>query len=146
MPSTDIARSSDFYKLVFGWNIRKRGDASISFDDTTGEVSGTWVLGRPPAAKPGLLFYIMVDSGESRNQCRAFGALISYFSLFPALRPGLPNGGPSGLNSLRAAKIHRYCPGSLQFRRLGLALLELSPARIRATGLERKDYEENVNF
>ena len=25
-------------------------------------MSGTWVLGRPPAAKPGLLFYIMVDS------------------------------------------------------------------------------------
>jgi len=62
MPATDIARSSDFYKQVFGWNIRKRGDASIAFDDTTGEVSGSWVLGRPPAAKPGLLFYIMVDS------------------------------------------------------------------------------------
>jgi len=25
-------------------------------------VSGTWVLGRPPAKSPGLLFYIMVDS------------------------------------------------------------------------------------
>ncbi len=62
MPATDIARSSDFYKQVFGWNIRKRGDASISFDDTTGEVSGTWVLGRPPSTKPGLLIYIMVDS------------------------------------------------------------------------------------
>jgi uncharacterized protein len=62
MPATDIARSSDFYKRVFGWNIRKRGDGSTSFDDTTGEVSGTWVLGRPPGAKPGLLFYVMVDS------------------------------------------------------------------------------------
>jgi predicted enzyme related to lactoylglutathione lyase len=62
MPSTDIARSSDFYKRVFGWNIRKRGDGSASFDDTTGEVSGTWVLGRPPAATPGILFYVMVDS------------------------------------------------------------------------------------
>jgi predicted enzyme related to lactoylglutathione lyase len=62
MPTTDIARSSDFYKQVFGWNIRKRGDASIAFDDTTGAVSGTWVVGRPPAVKPGLLFYIMVDS------------------------------------------------------------------------------------
>ncbi len=61
MPSTDIGRSSDFYKQVFGWNIRKRDDATISFDDTTWEVSGTWVLGRPPTAKPGLLFYIMVD-------------------------------------------------------------------------------------
>jgi predicted enzyme related to lactoylglutathione lyase len=62
MPTTDIARSADFYKRVFGWIIRKRGDGSIAFDDTAGEVSGTWVLGRPPAAKPGLLFYIMVDS------------------------------------------------------------------------------------
>jgi len=62
MPANDIARSADFYKGVFGWNIRKRGDGSTSFDDTVNEVSGTWVLGRPPAAKPGLLFYIMVDS------------------------------------------------------------------------------------
>ncbi len=62
MPATDIARSSDFYKKVFGWNVRKRGDGSVAFDDTTGEVSGTWVRGRPPAAQPGLLFYIMVDS------------------------------------------------------------------------------------
>jgi predicted enzyme related to lactoylglutathione lyase len=62
MPATDIARSSNFYKQVFGWNIRKRGDGATSFDDTTGQVSGTWVLGRPPAVKPGLLFYIMVAS------------------------------------------------------------------------------------
>jgi predicted enzyme related to lactoylglutathione lyase len=62
MPATDIARSAHFYKGVFAWNIRKRGDGSTSFDDTVNEVSGTWVLGRPPASKPGLLFYIMVDS------------------------------------------------------------------------------------
>jgi predicted enzyme related to lactoylglutathione lyase len=62
MPATDIALSAAFYKRVFGWNIRKRGDGSTSFDDTVGEVSGTWVTGRPPAAKPGLLFYVMVDS------------------------------------------------------------------------------------
>lgn len=62
MPTTDIARSADFYRRAFGWNIRKRGDGATAFDDTTGEVSGAWVLGRPPAAQPGLLFYIMVDS------------------------------------------------------------------------------------
>jgi len=62
MPATDIARSAEFYKQVFGWNIRTRGDGSTAFDDTTAQVSGAWVLGRPPAAKPGLLFYIMVDS------------------------------------------------------------------------------------
>jgi predicted enzyme related to lactoylglutathione lyase len=64
MPATDVARSADFYKKVFGWNIRKRGDGATAFDDTVGEVSGAWVLDRPPAVKPGLLFYIMVDSVE----------------------------------------------------------------------------------
>ena len=62
MPATDIARSADFYKKVFGWQNRKRGDGSTAFDDSVGEVSGTWALGRPPSVKPGLLFYIMVDS------------------------------------------------------------------------------------
>jgi len=62
MSATDTARSAEFFKGVFGWNIRRRGDGSTVFDDTTGEVSGTWVLGRPPAGKPGLLSYIMVDS------------------------------------------------------------------------------------
>jgi predicted enzyme related to lactoylglutathione lyase len=62
MPAADIARSAAFYQQVFGWNIRKRGDGSIAFDDTTGQVSGTWVLGRPPSSEPGLLFYVMVDS------------------------------------------------------------------------------------
>jgi predicted enzyme related to lactoylglutathione lyase len=62
IPAIDIASSADFYKSVFGWNIRKRGDGSIAFDDATGEVSGTWVLGRPPATAPGLLVYVMVDN------------------------------------------------------------------------------------
>ncbi len=62
IPATDIARSADFYRRVFGWNVRQRGDGSIAFDDTTGEVSGTWVVGRLPASEPGLLVSIMVDS------------------------------------------------------------------------------------
>jgi uncharacterized protein len=62
MPSTDVARSADFYKNVFGWSIRQRGDGHVAFDDGVGQVSGTWVSGRPPAAQPGLLVYIMVDS------------------------------------------------------------------------------------
>ncbi len=62
IPSTDIARSADFYRQVFGWNVRQRGDGHTAFDDGVGEVSGTWVEGRPPATKPGLLVYVMVDS------------------------------------------------------------------------------------
>jgi|SRR5262245_1270568 len=62
IPATDIARSSNFYRAVFGWGVRRRGDGSLAFDDAVGEVSGTWVTGRPPSPQPGLLFYIMVDS------------------------------------------------------------------------------------
>ena len=62
IPAVDVLRSSEFYRNIFGWNLRKRGDGSIAFDDGVGEVSGTWVLGRPPATTPGLLVYIMVDS------------------------------------------------------------------------------------
>jgi predicted enzyme related to lactoylglutathione lyase len=62
MPATDIQRSADFYGKVFGWNIRRRGDGSVAFDDATGQVSGAWVLGRPPMSQVGLLIYIMVDS------------------------------------------------------------------------------------
>jgi predicted enzyme related to lactoylglutathione lyase len=62
IPATDIRRSADFYAKVFGWRIRTRGDGHLAFDDGVGEVSGTWVTGRPASPQPGLLIYIMVDS------------------------------------------------------------------------------------
>jgi hypothetical protein len=65
IPANDIQRSAEFYEKVFGWRIRKRGNGSTAFDDGVGEVSGTWVLNRPPMASPGLLIYIMVDSVET---------------------------------------------------------------------------------
>jgi predicted enzyme related to lactoylglutathione lyase len=65
MPAIDVRRSAEFYEKVFGWRLRQRGDGAIAFDDATGEVSGTWVRGRPPATAPGLLIYIMVDSVAS---------------------------------------------------------------------------------
>ena len=62
IPAIDIERSSSFYEAVFHWQTRKRGDGSIAFDDSVGEVSGTWVTGRPSSTEPGLLIYVMVDS------------------------------------------------------------------------------------
>ena len=62
MPAVNIEASANFYKEVFGWNTRTRGDGAVAFDDTVGEVSGTWVLGRKPMIEVGLLVYIMVDS------------------------------------------------------------------------------------
>jgi uncharacterized protein len=65
IPATEVDRSAEFYESVFGWNLRRRGDGQLAFDDATGEVSGTWVTGRPPASEPGLLLYVMVDSVEA---------------------------------------------------------------------------------
>lgn len=62
IPAVDIGRSVDFYRQVFGWTVRQRGDGTTAFDDGVGEVSGAWVIGRPPSRKAGLLVYIMVDS------------------------------------------------------------------------------------
>lgn len=61
IPALDVARSAAFYAGAFGWKIRKRGDGATAFDDGVGEVSGAWVTGRPPAAQPGLVLYVMVD-------------------------------------------------------------------------------------
>ena len=62
IPATDVAQSADFYRRVFGWSIRTRGDGATAFDDTTGQVSGSWVIGRAPATTPGMLVYIMVEN------------------------------------------------------------------------------------
>jgi predicted enzyme related to lactoylglutathione lyase len=65
MPAVDVNASAEFYQSIFGWNIRTRGDGSVSFDDGVGEVSGTWVLHRKPMTEVGLLVYIMVDSAAA---------------------------------------------------------------------------------
>jgi hypothetical protein len=71
IPATDIAQSAAFYSNVFGWNMRTRGDGATAFDDAVGEVSGSFVLRRPPSGTPGLLVYIMVDSVEAT--CASIG-------------------------------------------------------------------------
>ncbi|HEX3580792.1 MAG TPA: VOC family protein [Thermoanaerobaculia bacterium] len=65
MPAADIERSAAFYQTVFGWNVRKRGDGRLAFDDGAGEVSGTWVTGRAPASAPGFMIYIMVHDAAA---------------------------------------------------------------------------------
>jgi predicted enzyme related to lactoylglutathione lyase len=65
IPTIDIHRSASFYKTVFGWQVRERGDGSIAFDDGVGEVSGTWVTGRKAETDPGVLVHIMVDNAAA---------------------------------------------------------------------------------
>ena len=65
IPAIDVRRSAAFYQAVVGWQSRRRGNGTVAFDDGVGEVSGTWVTGRPPSATPGVLIHIMVDSVAS---------------------------------------------------------------------------------
>jgi len=60
IPAVDVSVSANFYQTVFGWSVRERGDGSTAFDDTTGTVSGAWVLGRPPSTTSGVVVGIMV--------------------------------------------------------------------------------------
>jgi predicted enzyme related to lactoylglutathione lyase len=62
IPAIDVQLSAAFYREVFGWQSRQRGDGHLAFDDAVGEVSGSWVVGRKAHTDPGLLVYIMVDS------------------------------------------------------------------------------------
>ncbi|MFN2601524.1 MAG: VOC family protein [Gemmatimonadaceae bacterium] len=62
LPASNVEASEKFYSKVFGWQMRTRGDGSHAFDDTTGQVSGAFVKGRPPSTSVGVLFYIMVDN------------------------------------------------------------------------------------
>lgn len=59
IPAVDIRRSAAFYREAFGWEVRDRGDGELAFDDAVGEVSGSWVTGRPPSTDPGLVVYVM---------------------------------------------------------------------------------------
>ena len=64
IPTGDPERSAAFYEAVFGWEVRRRGDGAIAFDDSSGHVSGMWVTGHSISAEPGLLIYIRVEDVE----------------------------------------------------------------------------------
>jgi len=61
IPTPDPAASARFYEEVFGWKSRRRGDGAHAFDDTTGAVSGAFVVGREPHRTVDVMTYIMVD-------------------------------------------------------------------------------------
>jgi uncharacterized protein len=61
MPSRDPETSGAFYRDVFDWTLRTNDEGGLSFDDATGQVSGTWVSDRPVASEGNLEVHIMVD-------------------------------------------------------------------------------------
>ncbi len=65
IPAADAEASAAFYTAVFGWQIRKKPDGEISFDDPGGEVSGAWVADRPPSRVAGVLVWLRVDDVDA---------------------------------------------------------------------------------
>ena len=65
VPANDVDASADFYERALGWSIRKRGDGSTAFDDSSAVVSGEWVLDRQPAGDTGVLVHVRVDDVEA---------------------------------------------------------------------------------
>ena len=78
IPAADIAVSARFYHEALGWDLRERGDGATSFDDGVGEVSGTWVVGRPPSSEPGICVHVMVTNvaESSRRVVDAGGEIV----------------------------------------------------------------------
>jgi predicted enzyme related to lactoylglutathione lyase len=60
IPANAAQDSADFYKAIFGWKVRKRGDGELAFDDPGG-VSGTWVKESDRTPDERTRAYIMVD-------------------------------------------------------------------------------------
>lgn len=78
IPAIDIEQSADFYRSVFNWDVRGRDDGSTAFDDTVGQVSGTWLLDRPPSREPGMVVHIMVvDIAKTIAAIEAEGGAIT---------------------------------------------------------------------
>jgi len=62
IPAQDVHQSAAFYAKAFNWYIRKDGSSHPSFDDATGNISGTWVTDRAVSRDAGLLPSIWVDN------------------------------------------------------------------------------------
>ena len=78
LPAADPAKSADFYREIFGWNIRTRGDGATSFDDTVGGVSGSFDPEKKAVPNPGFIISIMVDDIRATiDRITAFGCEIA---------------------------------------------------------------------
>lgn len=62
IPTTDPEASADFYERVFGWTIRQRGTAHVTFADASGHVIGAFIGDRAISRDPGILPYVYVPS------------------------------------------------------------------------------------
>jgi uncharacterized protein len=76
IPARDIARSAEFYRAVFGWELR--GDpGEPSFSDGTGHVIGHWRTDLETAGEAGIRPYVYVtDLAAALQRAAAQGAQV----------------------------------------------------------------------
>jgi|SRR5215813_831513 len=60
IPADDVATSANFYKVVFGWQVREGTKDHVGFTDATGDMIGAWITGLTASREPGVLPYIYV--------------------------------------------------------------------------------------
>src|ERR1700761_1980365 len=76
IPARDIAESAEFYRAVFGWELRGGPDAP-SFSDGTGHVIGHWRTDLEPAGEAGVRPSVYVeDLGAALERAAAQGAAV----------------------------------------------------------------------
>lgn len=74
IPSLDPEVSAEFYKNVFGWNIRVYTEGGLAFDDSVNQVHGRFTTQLQAVDNPGFILYIMVqDAGETERLIAEFG-------------------------------------------------------------------------
>ncbi len=64
LPARDAERSAEFYRSIFGWTIRDRGDGVLAFD-SNGDVSGVFDVEKAAVEDPGLIVSIMCEDIEA---------------------------------------------------------------------------------
>jgi uncharacterized protein len=76
IPARDIAESADFFRAVFGWQLR--GDLQEpSFSDGTGHVIGHWRTDLAAVGAAGVLPYVYVeDVDETLRRAGERGAVV----------------------------------------------------------------------
>jgi uncharacterized protein len=76
IPARDVGRSAEFYRAVFGWELRGDPDEP-SFSDGTGHVIGHWRTDLTPTGEAGVRPYVYVtDLAAALDRARAQGAEI----------------------------------------------------------------------
>jgi predicted enzyme related to lactoylglutathione lyase len=76
IPAKTAEASAEFYRRIFGWKVRKRGDGELAFDDPGG-VSGTWVKESDRTPDERTRTYIMVDAiTDTLKQIQAAGGRV----------------------------------------------------------------------